>query len=78
MKYPHNKLLGKCVWRMRKLFGSAWGCGSGEHVEGENSAHRGPGRAGKRTPVEDAAGAGRQKCLPKVEIVEPSLASSLW
>ena len=41
------------------------------------STHRGPGRAGKRTPMEDAAGASRQTCLQKVESVEPSLASSM-
>ena len=67
---PPRKLVRKCVAAEKAL----WvGCGSGEQ-EGESSAHRGPD-VRKRTPVEDAAGAGRQTGLPKVESL---VASSLW
>ena len=65
--------------RLRKLFGSAWGSGSGEHRRGKVvriAGREGPGR--ERRWKMRLCGAGRQSCLPKVEIVEPSLASSLW
>ena len=68
-----QKLLRKCVAAENALWA---GCRSG--MENRNketgSAHRGP-EVRKRTPVEDAAGAGRQTGLPKVESL---VASSLW
>ena len=75
MKQSHSKLPGSCVAAEKALW-----VGSGSDMEfnvEKVSTHRGPGRAGKRTPMEDAAGASRQTCLQKVESVEPSLASSM-
>tara|TARA_B100000780_G_scaffold185729_1_gene130428 strand:+ start:226 stop:564 length:339 start_codon:yes stop_codon:yes gene_type:complete len=71
-----QKLLRKCVAAENALWA---GCRSG--MENRNketgSAHRGP-EVRKRTPVEDAAGAGRQTGLPKVESVEPVASRIVW
>ena len=79
MKPPQSKsFLGSVLWRLRTLFGPAadqvklWI----EDRKETGSAHRGP-EVRKRTPVEDAAGAGRQTGLSKVESVADSVADNI-
>ncbi len=76
MKPPHSKSFLGSVWRLRTLFGPAadqvklWI----EDRKETGSAHRGPD---DRKPVEDAAGAGRQTGLSKVESVADSVADNI-